>query len=121
MIKTILAIFLGLVLVSGGLGHFLAPESFIPFIPNVVPYREAIVDLSGGLEVILGIGVFSKISRPVAARLIMWLLILYTPLHIIDLMRADPAIGDRTMALIRLPLQGILIWVALQVSKLRFK
>ena len=121
MIKSILAIFLGLVLVLGGLGHFLAPESFIPFLPNFVPFREAIIYLSGGVEVILGIGVFSTTSRPVAARLIMWLLIIYTPLHVIDLMRSDPAIGDRTMALLRLPIQGLLIWVALQVSKLSFK
>lgn len=116
-----MAVFLGLVLVSGGLGHFLTPESFVPFIPDFVPYRETIIYLSGGLEVILGVGVFSRTGRPVAARLIMWLLIIYTPLHVIDLMRADPAIGDRTMALLRLPIQGLLIWVALQLSKLRFK
>jgi len=119
--KTIMALFLGSVMVLGGLGHFYAPESFIPFIPDFVPFREYIVYLSGGVEVILGIGVISRMSRSVAACLIMWLLIIYTPLHVIDLLRADPAIGDKTMALMRLPIQGLLIWVALQVSKLRFQ
>ncbi len=116
-----MAIFIGSVMVLGGLGHFLEPEYFVSFIPGFVPWREPLIYLSGGLEIILGIGAFSTTSRPLAARLIMWLLIIYTPLHLMDLFRSDPAIGDRTMALIRLPIQGFLIWAALQVSKTRFK
>jgi uncharacterized membrane protein len=46
---------LGSFLVVAGVGHFLAPEAFLAQTPTWLPAREAIVLLSGVVEVALGV------------------------------------------------------------------
>jgi uncharacterized membrane protein len=46
---------LGLFLVAAGIGHFLAPEAFLAQTPTWLPAREAIVLVSGVVEMALGL------------------------------------------------------------------
>ena len=82
-----------------------------PFIPDFLP--KALVNyLAGAAEITLGIGVFIPRSRSVASLGILLLMLLFLPLHIIDVFKEIPAIGSHQAALIRLPLHFVLMgWV----------
>ncbi len=92
----------------GGVAHFLKPELYAPFIPDALPLR-LVNYLVGVLELSLGVGVFVPRYRSSATLGIFILMILFLPLHVVDVFRDDPAIGSKLIAFVRLPLQFVLI------------
>ena len=111
----ILSVMLGLFMLYGGINHFLMPVFYLPFVPEFLPFREAIVILSGILEIVLGAAVLSSRYRSRAALSIMALMFMFLPVHIADVFRVAPAIGSQEAALIRLPIQFVFIlwaWIA---------
>ncbi len=111
----ILSVLLGLFMLYGGVNHFMIPVFYLPFVPEFLPFREAIVLLSGVLEIVLGAAVLIPKTRYYAALSIMALMIIFLPVHIADVFREAPAIGSHQAALIRLPFQFVFIlwgWMA---------
>jgi uncharacterized membrane protein len=105
----ILSVLLGLFMLYGGVNHLLKPVFYLPFVPAFLPFREAIVILSGVLEVVLGAAVLVPKSRYYAALSIMALMIIFLPVHIADVFSEVPAIGSHQAAIIRLPFQFVFI------------
>ena len=103
-------------MIFGGVNHFLKPEMYLPFIPSFLP-GAAINYLSGIAEIIVGIGVFIPAFRSQSTLGILVLMLLFLPLHIVDVFKENPAIGSHQMALIRLPLQFVLILWAWFIHK----
>lgn len=116
IIKLILAFLFGAVMILAGLYHFIKPEIFAPFIAKFLP-NKAINYLAGLLEIALGIGVFTPKFRSTATLGILLLMIVFLPLHIVDVFKENPAIGSREAALIRLPIQFVLILWAWFINK----
>ena len=106
--KRILTFLFGILMILGGVNHFLKPEMYAPFIPDFLP-NEAINYLSGILEIICGLGVFIPPFRSWAKLGILVMMLLFLPLHIWDIFKEKPAIGSHQVALIRLPIQFVLI------------
>ena len=76
--------------------------------------------LTGIVELGLGIGLLFKKYRKQAAFGVFLLMIAFLPLHFIDVFKDHPAIGSKTVAMIRLPLQFVLIywaWYIFQQNK----
>ena len=115
-IKLILTFLLGAFMIFGGVNHFLLPAMYFPFIPEFLP-KEVINYLAGVLEIIFGIGVLIPALRPMATLAIFLLMLAFLPLHILDVFKEDPAIGSHTAALIRLPLQFVMILWAWFIKK----
>ncbi|WP_236888362.1 DoxX family protein [Desulfoluna limicola] len=114
-LSTILCVALGLFMIYAGVSHFLKPVFYLPFVPEFLPFREAIVILSGLLEIFLGVAVLLPRYRHLGALSIMALLVLFLPVHVADVIRDTPAIGSHGAALVRLPIQVLFIfwaWVA---------
>jgi len=114
-LSTILSVALGLFMVFAGVTHLQKPVFYLPFVPEFLPFRDAIVMVSGLLEIALGIAVLLPRYRYLSALSILALMVLFLPVHIADLFRAAPAIGSHDVALIRLPVQFVFIlwaWVA---------
>jgi uncharacterized membrane protein len=107
--QKILTLVLGLIFVTAGLMHFIRPEVYNPFIPDDFP-KLAVNYATGVVEFVLGIGLFVPGYRRLAALGIFLLMIAFLPLHLIDAFREDPAIGSKTIAYIRLPLQFVMIY-----------
>lgn len=106
--KPLLTVLFGILMLVGGTVHFIKPEAYYPIIPDFLP--KPLFNYLGGIaELILGIGVFIPRFRPFATLGILLLMILFLPLHIIDVFREHPAIGSKTLAIVRIPLQFILI------------
>jgi uncharacterized membrane protein len=103
---------LGIVFVVVGLAHFASVENFSKMIPEALPYKPLAVILTGILELILAVGLIFPATRIWAGRAIFLVLVLYTPLHVIDLMRETPVIGPKVVAIIRLPIQGVMLYLA---------
>lgn len=116
ILKLILTFIFGAFMIFGGVNHFLKPEMYLPFIPNMLP-EIAINYLSGILEIVLGIGVFIPKFRTPATFGIMLLMLAFLPLHIMDVFKETPAIGSHQAALIRLPIQFVLIFWAWYIQK----
>jgi uncharacterized membrane protein len=95
-----------------GLAHLIALEGFERFLPEWVPFRTMWVILTGILEILLAVGLLLPDTRKWAGRLIFCLLLIYAPLHVIDVMREDPVIGPKIVAILRLPLQLVLVYLA---------
>ena len=107
--KTIAGIIISGILILGGITHFTHPEVSSGLIPEFLP--KALVHVFIGiLEIVLGIGVWIKGFRKLALTGITVLMILFLPLHIIDLFR-EPVVGSSTAAIIRVAIQFLLIYL----------
>ena len=95
-------------MVFGGVNHFIKPEMYAPFIPDFLP-NVALNYLAGMAEIVLGIGVFIPKFRSMATLGILVMMLVFLPLHIIDVFKENPAIGSHQVALIRLPVQFLFI------------
>jgi uncharacterized membrane protein len=116
MIKLILTFLFGAFMVFGGINHFLKPTMYFPFFPNFLP-KEILNYLAGVVEILVGIGVFIPQYRSQATLGILILMVVFLPLHIIDVFKDNPAIGSHKAALIRLPIQFLFIAWAWWIRK----
>jgi uncharacterized membrane protein len=115
-LKFILTLLFGAFMVFAGINHFLKQEMYYPFIPDFLP-KALINCLSGIVEILLGLGILHPNLRSRCTLGIFWLMLLFLPLHIWDVFRTHPAIGNHTLALLRLPAQFILILWAWFISR----
>ena len=114
--KLILTFLFGIFLIFGGVNHFIKPEMYAPFIPDFLPSQFTNY-LFGFLEIVCGVGVFIPMFRGLATLGILAMMLVFLPLHIWDVFRENPAIGSHKVALIRLPIQFVLIAWAWFISK----
>lgn len=115
-LKLILTYLFGAVMIIAGANHFLKPEMYGPFIPDFLP-NVATNYLVGIIEMAAGLGVFIPKFRSIATVSILAMMIGFLPLHIIDIFKENPAIGSHEVALIRLPIQFVLILWAWYINK----
>lgn len=106
--KLVLAFLFGALIIFAGVSHFLKPAMFLPFIPDFLP-QAAINYLAGIAEIAVGVGVFIPRFRSLALLGILVMMVLFLPLHIIDVFKENPAIGSHQAAVVRLPIQFVLI------------
>lgn len=115
----ILTILFALFMIFGGINHFLKPDMYLPFIPTGLPVL-VIIYLSGVIEIALGVGALIPKTRTWSTLGILLLMIAFLPLHVIDVFKENPAVGSHKVALIRLPMQFVLIawaWFIYKKSK----
>lgn len=108
--------------VAGAL-HFLKPEPYLRIMPPYIPWHVAMVRISGGFEILGGLGLLVSGTRRAAAGGLIALLIavfpanIYMPIHPIEA-------GATSIAPVlrwgRLPLQLLLVWWLLWCTKPRF-
>jgi uncharacterized membrane protein len=105
-----------------GVNHFLNPVGYIRIIPHYIPLPKLVNYLSGMFEILFGLLLIAKISRPIGAIGICLLLIAFLPVHIQMIIDAPFKLGTFTVsplvAWIRLALQPLLIlWAWWYVKK----
>lgn len=121
MVKKISLGAMSLLYLLAGINHFINSIFYIDIIPHWLPYPSFIVSISGIIEMLLGIGLIIQPIRKISAWLIISMLMLFFILiHIpmaVDYYQTNhPYL---TIALVRLPIQFILIYWAWQCSMLR--
>ncbi len=115
-VKLILSILFGVFLIMGGFNHFRDPNSYNQMIPDFFP-KLAVNYITGVIELVLGFGVIIPRFRHSSALGIMILMILFLPIHVWEVFRDNPTFGSHITAMIRLPIQFVLIAWAWFLSK----
>ena len=108
MIKKALTLLFGALMMTAGIAHFIKPETSLPFIPDFMP-KMGINYAVGIIEIVISLGMYLPKYQTQAAWGIFFLMVAFLPLHIADVFKESPAIGSHQAALIRLPIQFVLI------------
>jgi uncharacterized membrane protein len=104
----LLTLLFGALMIVGGAAHFISPAMYDAFLPEFLPRRPLNL-LGGAVEIAAGAAVFIPRFRRWGTLGILILMVAFLPLHVLDAFRAQPAIGSHQAALIRLPVQLLLI------------
>ena len=104
-------------MIYAGAQHFINVDFFNGFIPDFLVYKTFIIYASGVVEVMLGILLLIPQYKRTAASGIFVLMICFLPIHVWDVFSETPAIGSHEAALIRLPIQILLIALAYKFTK----
>ena len=118
--KSIAAIILGFMYIVVGIKHFTEPETFIAITPPFIYFREAAVYFTGLIEIVGGTLLLTSKYRKKGGALMIILLLLVFPANIYLVFSEEARIvfqGTRADALIRLPFQIPLIFIAYWHSK----
>lgn len=107
----ILKIFFGLLLMTAGVAHLLKPKIFKYFTPPFLPLNLTNY-LAGIVEFTLGLGLFFAEFSKIAAAGIFILMLIFLPIHLWDVTKVRPAIGSKKIAVIRIPLQFLLMYLS---------
>jgi uncharacterized membrane protein len=107
----VLRVLFGIFFAFAGIMHFIKPKVFNRFIPNFLP-KLAVNYIAGLLELIIGIGLLINQTTKQAALAMFVLMLIFLPIHIWDVFRDKPAIGSKKIAIVRVPLQFLLLYIA---------
>ena len=112
---TIILWFLAIVFLVAGLAHFTSlQKQYIAIIPKVLPSPKAIVQMTGALEIIGGIGlIIPFLSRLAGVGLILFLIAVF-PANVVAARLRYPFHNPLWMrALAQIVLIGVIAWAAL--------
>ena len=115
--KAALYLMAGLYVVAG-INHFIHPETYLRIMPPWLPAHKLLVLLSGIAESLLGLLLIPLASRRIAAWGIILLLLAVFPANV--QMMVDYAKDNHPLlwlAILRLPVQAVLIWWAWLYTK----
>tara|TARA_B100001094_G_scaffold63839_1_gene59815 strand:- start:108 stop:491 length:384 start_codon:yes stop_codon:yes gene_type:complete len=113
MFKSISVFIMSFFYIMIGLSHFKNPEWYIQIIPPVLPMKLELVYLSGIFEIILGLLLFFKKTRPLAGWGLIILLIAVYPANIyLAITNGEAMETSSLIAWGRLPIQFIFISLA---------
>jgi uncharacterized membrane protein len=104
--------------IAAGINHFVNPGMYVKIMPPWLPYPAALVLISGIFELAAGSLLLIPSTRRLAAWLIILLLIAVFPANIQMLLNYQDQNNPLVwMAVVRLPLQLLLIWWAYGFTK----
>jgi uncharacterized membrane protein len=103
------------IFVVSGILHFVMPETYASIVPPMFPRPKLLVLISGGAEILGGVGLLiPRFRRPAAFGLAI-LLVAVFPANIYMAVAHVPSqglLGNRWLQWLRLPIQFPLIWWA---------
>lgn len=104
-----------------GIGHFVSAEPMTDMIPPAVPYRLAIIYVSGVIEIVAGLALLPRATRVVAGWFVIAMLVVLLPSNVFAAIHRVPMGGHAwgpVYLLIRVPLQIVLVvwcyWFAIR-------
>jgi uncharacterized membrane protein len=103
-----------------GIKHFIEPDYFLSIIPPYLPFHLELVYISGFFEILFGLMILFPKYRYYGSIGLILLLIAVFPanIYLAQSKEAQEAIGtSQQIAIWRLPIQGILIWIAYWIRK----
>lgn len=116
---TIFLYIFAFIMLAAGAYHFYDPNFYNPIMPDWFP--KPLANAAGGVaELLIGAALLLPATRTYAIWAALALMVVFLPLHIIDLLRERPVIGSKMIAVVRLLIQFALIaalWFAAKGSK----
>ena len=118
--KSILIIISSIFYTIVGIKHFIEPDYFLSIIPPYLPFHIELVYISGFFEILFGLMIlFPKYRYYGSIGLILLLIAIFPAnIYLAQSKEAQEAIGaSQQITIWRLPMQGILIWIAYWIRK----
>ena len=118
--KLITVLVMSFMYVFVGLKHFTDPQYFVNITPPQIQHKIFVVYFTGVLEILGGLLILNKKTRMIGAYTLIFLLIVVFPANIYLYVSETPQqlLGiSKTNALLRLPFQAPLIFIAYWHSK----
>jgi len=118
--KSILIIISSIFYTIVGVKHFIEPDYFLSIIPPYLPFHIELVYISGFFEILFGLMILFPKYRYYGSIGLILLLIAVFPanIYLAQSKEAQEAIGtSQQIAIWRLPIQGIFIWIAYWIRK----
>ena len=117
-IKTLSIIIMTLFYIMAGTNHFINPDWYVRIVPPILPFKTAIVYISGILEIILGTLLIFPKRRFIASWGLILLLVAVYPANIyVALTNGEAMDTTPLIAWGRLPFQFVFIGLAYWHSK----
>jgi uncharacterized membrane protein len=107
--KKIIPVILGIAMLFGATGHVTSPEMYAELIPSFIPEFAANL-LATIAEAAIGLALIVPKFRKLGGLAFMALMIAFLPIHLWDMLKDEPFIGTKTVALIRLAIQFLMIF-----------
>lgn len=112
---------MAVVYILAGCYHFINPNFYTNIIPYWLPYPSLAVNVSGVVEIALGIGLLIQPYRKLAAlttiaMLVTFFFLIHVPMALTYYQTSHPYV---LIALVRLPIQLLLIYWAWKCRKIR--
>ena len=120
IIKSFLIIISSIFYVIVGIKHFIEPEYFLSIVPPYLPYHLELVYICGLFEILFGLLILFPKYRYYGAIGLILLLVAVFPanIYLAQSKEAQEAIGaTQEIATWRLPIQGVLIWIAYYIRR----
>ena len=117
--RTVLRLALAGFLAIAGVGHFVATEAFLAQVPPFLPLREAIVLVSGAVELALALALIALPRRRVlVGRTVAWFFVAILPGNLAQAVTGTAAFGldTPTARWVRLAFQPLLVVWALAAT-----
>jgi uncharacterized membrane protein len=106
------------VYIVAGINHFIHPGVYLKIMPPWVGWQPTLVIVSGVLEILFGLMLFFPGTRQIASWCIIGLLVAVFPANIQMMLNYLHENNPRLwIAILRLPLQFVLIWWAYLFTK----
>jgi uncharacterized membrane protein len=116
--RRMLRVVLAIAMIAVGVDHFAAPDFFVRIVPRALPEPLLLVQLSGFFEVLGGLGLLVPRVRRAAGIGLVLLYVAVFPANVNMVVHPELGGSIPLWALwVRLPLQGVLIALALWVSR----
>jgi len=118
--KSILIVISSIFYTIVGIKHFIEPDYFLSIIPPYLPFHIELVYISGFFEILFGLMILFPKYRYYGSIGLILLLIAVFPanIYLAQSKEAQEAIGaSQQIAIWRLPIQGIFIWIAYWIRK----
>ena len=118
--KSILIVISSIFYTIVGVKHFIEPDYFLSIIPPYLPFHIELVYISGFFEILFGLMILFPKYRYYGSIGLILLLIAVFPanIYLAQSKEAQEAIdASQQIAIWRLPMQGILIWIAYWIRK----
>ena len=118
--KSILIVISSIFYTITGIKHFIESDYFLSIIPPYLPFHIELVYISGFFEILFGLMILFPKYRFYGSIGLILLLIAVFPanIYLAQSKEAQEAIGtSQQIAIWRLPIQGILIWIAYWIRK----
>ena len=117
-IKTISIVIMSLFYIVAGINHFINPDWFVRIVPPILPFKAALVYVSGVFEIVLGSLLIFPKTRFIAGWGLILLLLAVYPANIYVALSNGKAMNiTPMMAWGRLPFQFVFIGLAYWHSK----
>lgn len=114
--KKITAYVFAFIMLAAAVAHIVKPEIYEPMVPDFLPFQLANI-FAIMTEAVIGIMLLIPKHRKYGGLAFTILMLIFLPIHVLDLFKEQPVIGSKLAAIIRLIVQFVFMYLGWWIYK----